>query len=120
MNSMSLKNQAAARANEAAAGATQTDIALTGSVETMEAQAAESYLVNSMIMQDMNNRSRDQANARTATLLGYMGEINKADGPHRYAGGGDLYNDLIADIEEARYYVVLSAYDYQRTVRVHL
>lgn len=117
MNSMTLKNQAAARANVTAAGAAQTDINLTGTVETMEAQAADSYLQNAMIMQDMNNRSRNQANARTATLLGYMGEINKADGPQRYAGAGDLYNDLIADIEDGRYYIVLSAYDFQRTVR---
>ena len=116
MNTMALKNQVATLANEAAAGATQTDIAITGTVETMEAQAAESYLVNAMIMQDMNNRSRNQANARTATLLGYMGDINKADGPQRYAGAGDLYNDLVADIEDARYYVILSAYDFRRTV----
>ena len=46
-----------------------------------------------------------------------MGDINQADGPQRYAGGGDLYNDLIADIEEPRYYIILSAFDFQRTVR---
>jgi hypothetical protein len=88
---------------------------LTGSVEDMEAQAAESYLENDMIIQDMLNRSRNQSNARTAHLLGYMGDINKADGPQRYAGG-NLYNDLIADIEEARYYIILTAYDFQSTV----
>jgi hypothetical protein len=82
----------------------------------MEKQAAASYLENDMIMQDMMNRSRNQSNARTAHLLGYMGDINKADGPQRYAGAGDLYNELVADIEEARYYIILSAYDFNRTV----
>ena len=45
-----------------------------------------------------------------------MGEINEADGPQRYAGS-NRYGDLIADIEEARYYVVLLAYDFTATVR---
>lgn len=120
MNTMGLKNQAAAlaRANAVDAAAQgDASINLTGSAEDMEAQAAESYLANAMIMQGMMNRSRNQTNARTAHLLGYMGNINKADGPQRYAGGGDLYDDLIADIEEARYYIILSAYDFDRTVR---
>ena len=56
-------------------------------------------------------------NAKTAHLLGYMGDINKSDGIQRHAGGGRLYDDLIADIEEARYYIILSAYDFKKTVR---
>ncbi|AOS44882.1 hypothetical protein Verru16b_01951 [Lacunisphaera limnophila] len=117
MNMMSLKNQASLAANANAGTQTQSEMTLTGSVEDMEAEAADSYLQNAMIIQDMNNRARNQSNARTAHLLGYMGNINQADGPQRYAGGGDLYNELIADIEEARYYIILSAYDFDRTVR---
>jgi hypothetical protein len=118
MNTMSTKGQLAEQARTNAASATPTGNAnLTGSVEDMEAQAAESYLENNMIIQDMLNRSRNQSNARTAHLLGYMDEINEADGPQRYAGGGDRFNDLIADIEEARYYIILSAYDFKHTVR---
>jgi hypothetical protein len=116
MNTLSIKNLGAKEARAAAAAAGQTDPSLTGSVEDMEAQAAESYLENSMIMQNMMNRSRDQSNARAARLLGYMGDLNETDGPQRYAGG-NRFADLIADIEEARYYVILSAYDFQRTVR---
>jgi hypothetical protein len=117
MDTFKGKNLTAMAARENVTNQTgQAEIALTGSVEDMEAQAAESYLESSMIMQDMLNRSRNQANARTAHLLGYMGDINRADGPQRYAGGA-LYDDLIADIEEARYYIVLSAYDFNRTVR---
>jgi hypothetical protein len=118
MNTSILQTQAADRARASAASAPQAGNAnLTGSVEDMEAQAASSYLENSLIMQDMMNRTRNQVNARTAHLLGYMGTINKADGPQRYAGGGELYDDLVADIEEARYYIILSAYDFQKTVR---
>lgn len=117
MNTFSLQRQKALEARAAANAAGIADNnSLTGTVEDMEAQAAESYLENAMIMQDMLNRSRNRSNARTARLLGYMGEINEADGPQRYAGGS-RYDELVADIEEARYYVILSAYDFQSTVR---
>jgi len=115
MNSMTLKNQAASLAAASVSSNVQSGVSLTGSIEEMEAQAADSYLQNAMIVQDMMNRSRNQINARTAQLLGYMGDINRADGPQRYAGGS-LYDDLITDIEEARYYIILSAYDFQSTV----
>lgn len=117
MNTMAVKNQSLALAKAAAVGQVQSGVDLVGSVEEIEAQAADSYLQNAMIMQDMMNRSRDHTNARTGHLLGYMGDINKADGPQRYAGGGNLYDDLLADIEDARYYVIVSAYDFTRTVR---
>lgn len=118
MNQFNGKNLLAEAARANATNETASaGISLTGSVEDMEAQAAESYLENNMIIQDMLNRSRNQTNAKTAHLLGYMGDINRADGPQRYAGGGNHYDDLIADIEEARYYIILSAYDFQSTVR---
>jgi hypothetical protein len=117
VNKLGLKRQAAALARASRPSQAPAEVNLTGSVDDMEAEAAESYLQNDMIIQDMMNRSRDQANARTAHLLGYMGDINRSDGPQRYAGGRDRYDDLIADIEEARYYIILSAYDFQKTVR---
>jgi hypothetical protein len=40
-------------------------------------------------------------------------DLAAANGVHRYAGGGDRYNDLIGDVEESRYYIVVSAYDFQ-------
>lgn len=117
MNTHALKSLAADAARANVVNQTEASINLTGSVEDMEAQAAESQMENAMIMQDMMNRSRNLANARTARLLGYMDDINQADGPQRFAGGGNLYDDLIADIEEPRYYITLSAYDFQKTVR---
>lgn len=113
MNSFRAAGQAAANAPPPPQG----EMNITGSVEDMVAQASESALTGSLLMQDMMNRSRNQANARTAHLLGYMGDINESDGIQRYAGGGRLYDDLIADIEEARYYIILSAYDFKKTVR---
>ena len=65
----------------------------------------------------MENRARDQINLPNAKLLGYLDEINDADGIQRWAGGGDRYNDLIADVEESRYYIIISAYDFPELVK---
>jgi len=62
-------------------------------------------------------RARDRINLPNARLLGYLDEINSADGPQRYAGGGSRFDDLIADIEEQRYYIIISAYDFPDLVK---
>ena len=62
-------------------------------------------------------RARDRINLPNARLLGYLDEINDADGIQRYAGGGPRYDDLIADIEEQRYYIIISAYDFPDLVK---
>lgn len=60
----------------------------------------------------MENRVRDGINLPNARILGYLDAINAADGIQRWAGGGDRYKDLLTDIEEPRYYIVISAYDF--------
>jgi len=62
-------------------------------------------------------RARDQINLPNARLLGYLDEINDADGIQRFAGGGPRFDDLIADIEEQRYYIIISAYDFADLVK---
>lgn len=64
---------------------------------------------------DMFNKQREEANLWNARLLGYVDEINRTNGPARWAGAGTSYEDLIADIEEPRYYVILTAYDVEQT-----
>ena len=98
-------------------GPPQSEISLTGSAQDMQRQAAADAVASAMITQDLFNKARDQANERNAKLLGYMQDINAANGIQRFAGGGTLYSDLIGDIEESRYYVIISAYDFKQTVR---
>lgn len=121
INTTALKTQSAAQARANAVvvpgGDQGGSVNLTGTVEEMEQQAAESSLQSQMILQDMLNHSRDKSNARTARLLGYIQDINLADGPQRFVGGGNRYDDLISDIEEARYYIIVSAFDFQKTVK---
>lgn len=74
-------------------------------------------MADQLIMLRMENRVRDAINLPNAKILGYLDAINDADGIQRWAGGGDRYNDLIADIEEPRYYIVITAYDFQELLK---
>jgi hypothetical protein len=58
------------------------------------------------------NWQRDQADMRNAMLLGYDSALAETSG----VGSTPLtrrHEDLLADVEESRYFVVLMAYDYQ-------
>ncbi len=65
----------------------------------------------------MANKIRDDINLPNAKVLGYLDAINDADGIQRWAGGGDNYNDLIAELEEPRYYIVITAYDFPELLK---
>lgn len=66
-----------------------------------------------LMMLELQNRLRDQANARNAALLGYMPEMGRVDENMRFGGLGTYYSDLASDVEEDRYFVILAAYDFQ-------
>lgn len=81
------------------------------------ASAAEDAFEGEMFRMLAENRTRDAINLPNARLLGYLDEINDADGIQRYAGAGNRYDDLMADIEESRYYIVITAYDFRELVK---
>lgn len=56
---------------------------------------------------------RRKANEQNARILGYVDEVNRTDTAARFAGAGSSYDDLRADLEDERYYVVISAYDFK-------
>ncbi len=70
-------------------------------------------LENAMIEMQSFNTMRRQSDEANARLLGYSKEINNRDTPSRYGGAGAYFDDLMSDIEEARYYIVVSAYDFK-------
>jgi hypothetical protein len=77
------------------------------------AGADDETMISNLMMMNMANRARDQANERNANLLGYVDEINYHNDLTRYASTSSPYYDLVADLEEPRYYVVIAAYDFQ-------
>jgi hypothetical protein len=66
---------------------------------------------------EMENRERDAANAGNAQLLGYLDDINDRRDITAWADVGDLQHDLVADVEEQRYYIVVRAYDFKALQR---
>jgi len=73
---------------------------------------ARGSLANSIESSLTDDRVRDRLNEANARVLGYMDELADSNDVRRYAGGGNRYNDLIEEVEEGRYYVVISAYDF--------
>lgn len=62
---------------------------------------------------DQANRQRDQGNFRAATLLGYSEALATHINVQGMGIHGTLYEDLIADVEEGRYFVILTAFDFK-------
>lgn len=89
-----------------------------GSLErNMSAVPSDGAAESAMLMLMTENRARDQINAQNARVLGYIDDVNESNDIRRWAGGGDRYNDLIADVEESRYYIIVSAYDFEQLVK---
>jgi hypothetical protein len=84
--------------------ATNEDVAVAHAAGAVENQFAQSQA---------NDRVRDQLNEKNARVLGYLDELADSNDIRRYAGGGDRYSDMIAEVEESRYYIVISAYDFR-------
>jgi hypothetical protein len=83
------------------------------SKERMLAQDAENDFQNDLYEMKMFQEMRRHTDEHNAKLLGYVDEINRGDTPARFAGLGTNYDELISDIENERYYFVISAYDFK-------
>ena len=85
----------------------------TGSIRDAAADVLEGQLSQMQLFDGI----RTKTDERNANLLGYTREINAQNNLTRFAGNGDSYDDLIADIENPRYYLIISAYDYRVAVK---
>lgn len=65
----------------------------------------------------MENQQRDRADQRNAQLLGYQDELARTDTIAQYSAGGIYRGDLIADVEEDRYFVILVACDFRAATK---
>ncbi len=79
--------------------------------------AAKGDMYQFLMMLDLGNLIRDRANEQNANLLGYTREINRRNDITRHAGLGTAFDELIQDLEEPRYYVVIGAYDFQEVLK---
>jgi hypothetical protein len=66
------------------------------------------------------NRWRDLANQFNAGLLGYRAEMNEWVGsPALLSAAGNRFDDLRNDVEEARYYILVFAFDRRSITEKH-
>src|SRR6478609_3673874 len=79
--------------------------------------AAADSMENQMLRTLVDNRVRDELNYRNARVIGYADDLADASDIRRWAGGGERFKDLIIDVEESRYYIVVSAYDFQELLK---
>jgi len=66
----------------------------------------------SLSMTTMANRQRDRQNLDNAAILGYLNELRRVDG-YEMTALGQRRRDVVDEVEESRYYVVLLAYDFE-------
>lgn len=79
------------------------------SLRDADADALEGMLYQTQMLENFRTKATEQ-NAR---LLGYAKDIADADNPSLFAGNGTNYRDMVSDVENERYYVIISAYDYK-------
>lgn len=84
-----------------------TGAGLDGSLDALE------HALMWLNMEDQIRNLRDAPNAR---LLGYIDDINDNNDMRRFVGG-QRYNELKADVEDPRYYVIISAYDFREVTQ---
>ncbi len=82
-----------------------------GTMEQAMNLDADWYGAGSLL--DDGNRRRDSTNFRNAGLLGYRESLARHVGLQDTGIHGTLYRELIADVEEPRYFVILTAFDFR-------
>jgi hypothetical protein len=86
--------------------------------ERSNAAAANSQFESDLIMMMMEKRVRERANEFNGRLLGYSDEMHRWIGsPALFSAAGNRLDDLRDDIEEARYYILVFAYDLRALVK---
>ena len=80
-------------------------------------EAAQEEIVQGMHEIRFAQDARIEADRHNANLLGYTAELIRRDNPSLYGGAGTAYADLIDDIESERYYVSVTAYDFQEALQ---
>ena len=62
---------------------------------------------------DAANRRRDRINFSNAALLGYRDAMRTHHDLRAYGVNGTVYGDLVGEVEEPRYFVILTAFDFR-------
>lgn len=80
-------------------------------------EAATEEMVQGLTEIRFAQDARIEADRQNANLLGYTAELKFRDNPSLYAGAGTAYYDLLEDLESERYYISVTAYDFQAALQ---
>ncbi len=74
---------------------------------------ANAQLDSAMALIQMENRMQELRDEETAKVLGYTDELMRNNDIARFAGS-DRFDMLLQDVHDPRYYVVVTAYDFEK------
>ena len=77
----------------------------------MEIQRANAALDGALTSMQAERADQSRRDEQTAKVLGYTDELARNNDMARFAGS-DRFNVLINEVQEPRYYVVVTAYDF--------
>lgn len=80
-------------------------------------EAAQEEMVQGLYEIRFAQDARIEAARLNANLLGYTAELKHRDNPSLFGGAGTAYNELMEDLEAERYYVSVTAYDFQEALK---
>jgi hypothetical protein len=84
--------------------------------EVMAREVAAEELNNALVESSLDDSLQTQADQRNALLLGYDAELNSSKGLERTALRHNR-EDLVSELEDSRYFVILMAYDFQKALQ---
>lgn len=90
-----------------------------GEPQGADAEEATEEMVEGMMLIQFEEGMRYAADQHNANLLGYTADMKSRNNPSLYAGAGTAYYDLLSDLEHERYYIVVTAYDFQDLLQQH-
>lgn len=73
---------------------------------------ANAQLNSSLALMQMENRMQELQDEKTAKVLGYTDDLHRNNDIARHAGS-DRFDLLLQDVHDPRYYVIVTAYDFQ-------
>ncbi|MDB4474336.1 hypothetical protein N9023_04960 [Opitutaceae bacterium] len=73
---------------------------------------ANAQLDSALALMQMENRMQELRDEKTAKVLGYTDDLNRNNDIARHAGS-DRFDLLLQDVHDPRYYVIVTAYDFQ-------
>lgn len=79
-------------------------------------QEANAQLDSALALLDMEKRQQSRRDEETARVLGYTDALHRNNDIAQFAGSTQFY-DLLQEVRDPRYYVIVTAYDFEKITK---